>query len=132
MDGPPMSMFSMACSSVTRRLGGGLAERIQIHAHEIDRADVVRLERGHVLRQVASREQATVHDRVQRLHATVEHFREARHIGHIGHGQAGVAQGARRATGGEQIPAKGNEARREIDDTGLVGHGEQGAWHRQS
>ena len=46
-----------------------LAERVEVDDDEVDRLDAGLLDRRHVLRQVAPREQAAVDLRVQRLHA---------------------------------------------------------------
>ena len=56
--GPPMSMFSTASSSLTSRLADRALERVEVHAHEVDRLDPLGLERRHVLGVVADRQQA--------------------------------------------------------------------------
>ncbi len=65
--------------------------------------------------------------RVQRLDPAVEHFRESGHVAHVAHREAGVAQRAGRAAGGDEVPAEGGEALGELDQAGLIGNGEQGA-----
>jgi hypothetical protein len=73
-------------------LGNGFAKGVEIHAHQIDGRDAVACDRRHVLGQIAARQDAGVHLRMQGLDAAVEHFREARVIADLGDRQAGVAQ----------------------------------------
>ncbi|MNM83567.1 hypothetical protein D3C81_956300 [compost metagenome] len=107
-------------------LGHGLLERVQVHHQQVDGGDLVLGQRGHVLGQVAAGQDATVHLRVQRLHAAVQHFRKAGVVGHLRHGQAGVGQQLGGAAGGKQHHAERVQVAREIDDAGLVGNGEKG------
>jgi hypothetical protein len=67
---------------------------------------------AHVLGQIAARQDAAVHLRVQRLHAAIEHLREAGVIGHFGHGQAGVGQQFGGAAGRQQLDAEADSASR--------------------
>ena len=60
----------------------------------------------HVRRQVAPCQQATVHLGVQGLDTAVQHFRELRDLGHLGHGQASLLQQRRGAAGGQQPDAQ--------------------------
>jgi len=46
----------------------------------------------HVGGDVAAREDAAVHLRVEGLDATVQHFRKARQLGHVDHGDTGFAE----------------------------------------
>src|SRR3712207_7559564 len=48
------------------------------------------------------RSQAGVHGGMQRLYAALHHLRMARDLAHLGDGEPGLAQRARRAAGGEQ------------------------------
>ena len=57
--------------------GGHVPERVEVDDHEIDRLDAVLGQRGLVALVVATREQRAVDTRVQRLHATAEHLRDA-------------------------------------------------------
>jgi hypothetical protein len=68
--------------------------------------DAVLLQRGHVLGQVAARQQAAVHLGVQGLDAAVQHFGEAGDLGHLGHGQALVGQQLGGAAGGDELHAQ--------------------------
>ena len=82
------------------RLRHGFAEWVEVHHDEIDQRNVCRRHRAHVLGQQAIGEDAAVHFRVQRLHAPVEHFREAGVIADVDHFQAGVADQLRGAARG--------------------------------
>ena len=73
-----MSMFSMTSSSEESRRDGHALERVEVHAHEVDRLDLVLVERVDVLLARAHRQQAGVDARVERLDAAVEDLREAR------------------------------------------------------
>ena len=105
---------------------GGLRERVEVDDQEVDRRDAVLLQRRHVRRQIAPREQAAVDARVQRLHAAVEHLGKAGDLGHFGDGQAGLGEQLGGAAGGQQLDAGAVQFARELDDAGLVGDGEQG------
>ncbi len=105
IDGPPMSICSMTSSGATCGLGRGLPERIEIHGDEVDGRDPVLGERLHVLRQVAAREQTAVHGGVQGLHPAVEHLGKVRQRLDVLHREAGRPQRARRAAGGDELPA---------------------------
>ena len=48
--------------------------------------------------------------RVERLHPTVEHLREAGDRGHVGDGEPGLAERPRRAAGADELEAAGDEA----------------------
>ncbi len=87
------------------------------------------VERRHVLRQIAARQQPAVHDRVQRLDPAVEHLRKPRDLADVPHGEAGLAQRPRRATGGDEFPPERGETLREFDKAGFVGDGEKRAGH---
>ena len=107
----------------------GLAERIEVDDHEVDRRDPVRRQRVGVSGDVAPREDAAVHLRMQRLHAPVEHLRKARHVADVEHREAGVAQRARGPAGGDELPPERGQPAGEVDESGLVGDGEEGAGH---
>jgi len=87
------------------------------------------LQRRHVLGQLTGREQAGVHLGVQGLDAAVEHFRKARHLGHLGHRQAFGGQQLGRATGGNQPYAQRMQSLGEIHDAALVRNGNQLVHH---
>ena len=99
-----------ACSRARDRL----AERVEVDDDEVDRRDAVRRERRDVRRQVAAREDAAVHLRMQRLHAAVEHLREPGVVADLGDRQPGAGERLRRAAGGQQPHAEARRARARI------------------
>ena len=107
-------------------LGYGLLERVEIHHHEVDAADVVRGDRVHVFRKVAAREDAAMHLGVQGLDAAVEHLREAGVLGDVGDREAGFAQHAGGAAGRQQLDAERGEFAGEIEHAAFVGNTDQG------
>jgi hypothetical protein len=106
-------------------LRDGLAERIKVDDHEVDRLDARLLDRRHVLGQVAAREQAAVHFRVQRLQAAVEHLRVAGVVGDLGDFDSVRSEELRRAAGGEDGDTGRHEPARELDETRLVGDADE-------
>ena len=72
-----MSMFSITSASSTPRRCDTALERVEVHADQVDRLDLVLVERVHVLGFGAHRQQPRVDARVERLHAPVEDLREA-------------------------------------------------------
>ena len=84
------------------------------------------LDRRHVLRQVAPREQAAVDLRVQGLDAAVEHLGKAGVVGDLGDGQTRVGEQPGGAAGREQLDAELGQFTREFENAGLVGDREQG------
>ena len=106
-------------------LGDRLLERIQVHDQQIDGADVVRLERGHVFGQIAAREDAAMDLRMQGLDAAIEHFGKAGVIGHLGHGHALFGEQFGGAARGQNAHAERREVARKIDDARLVGNRNQ-------
>ena len=73
-------------------LGDRFAEGVEIDADEVDGRDVVLRYRRQMFGQIAPGEDAAVHFRVQRLDATVEHFREAGVVADFRYGQPRLAQ----------------------------------------
>ena len=94
-----MSMGSM-------RLAGGLVAMGLIAAHVED---------------------AAVDFGVEGLHAAVEHLGEAGKVGDFAHGEAGIAQGLRGASGRNELDSMASEALREIHEAGLIRHAQQRA-----
>ncbi len=72
-----MSMFSTISARVGVAARDGLLERVEVHAHQVDRLDPLLGGGPQVLVVVAPRQQARVQPRVQRLHAPVHHLGKA-------------------------------------------------------
>ena len=66
-------------------LGHRRFKRVEVHDQNINGRNAVLGQRRLVRRQIAARQQAAVNLGMQGLHATVEHFGKARHVGHLGH-----------------------------------------------
>ena len=87
------------------RAGDRLLERVEIDHHEVDRRDPVRGRLFDVGWVVAAEKEAAVHERVERLDATVEHLGEARVLGNILHLQPRAAQRRCGSAGREKLDA---------------------------
>ena len=120
-------MFSMTSASVDAARGRRALERIEVHAHEVDRLDVVLLERLGVLGRVAHREQARVELGVQRLDAAVHDLGEARVVVDRADLEAGVGQLAGGAARRHELDPELGQPAGEVHDARLVGHGEERA-----
>ena len=108
------------------RLGGRSLERIEVADDEIDRLNAVRRDRSHVLRRVATGEQTAVDDRMESLHPSIEHLREARNLRDVADGEARVGQSFSSAAGGDEFDPEPDQSLGEIDEAGLVGNAQQG------
>ena len=89
----------------------GRLEGVEVHDHQIDRRDAVRLGGAGVLGVAADGEQAAVDLGVQGLDAAVHHLGKAGVRGDVGHGDAGVLQGLGRAAGRQDLDAARASAR---------------------
>src|SRR5207253_5601818 len=108
---------------------GDRGERIEVDADEVERLDVLVVERVHVLGDVAAREDAGVDPGVERLHAACEHLRSRRHLLHARDGDAVLLQLRRGASGGDDLPAEVDEPAGERLDVRLVVDRDQRARH---
>ena len=104
-------------------------ERIEVHAHEVDRLDVVLLERLRVLGVLADGEQAGVELRVQRLDAAVHDLGEAGVVRDRADRDAGLLERGRGAAGRDELDPQLLEALGEVHDPALVADGQQRAAH---
>ena len=80
-----------------RTLGNGFLKRVKVHNQQVDWANVVLFHRLDMRGKIATGQKATMHNGVQRLDPTIHHLRKARHIGHIFHIKASIAQRLGRA-----------------------------------
>jgi hypothetical protein len=110
--------------------GGRLAGGGKVYGDQVDRLDAVRLERSHVLGVIASRQQAAVHGRVERLDPAAEDLGKTRDLRDLANGDAGLAQGARRTAGRDQLPPEVGQTPGQVDETRFVGHREESTGHR--
>jgi hypothetical protein len=98
-------------------------EGIEVDDQDVDGGDAMRAHDGIV--HAGAAEQGAVHGGMQRLHAAVHDLGKASERGHLGHGEAGRGERARRAAGRDQAKAQRGELAGELDDAGLVGNREQ-------
>ncbi len=106
----------------------GWAENgIEVADDEVDRVDAVGVEIGQVLGIVAVGEDAAVDTGVQRHDAVTQHDRRAGVVGDVDHRHAGFGDGPGGAARRHQLPAEVVQALGEVDDAGLVVHGQQGS-----
>ncbi|MND65529.1 hypothetical protein D3C80_569000 [compost metagenome] len=109
---------------VAVRLGDGGLEGVEVDRDQVDRLDAVLFHHRAV--EIATAEDAAVDLRVQGLHATVHHFREAGVVGDFHGGDGVVLEQLVGAAGGEDLHAEGSQFTGELDDAGLVGNADQG------
>jgi hypothetical protein len=110
-------------------LRDGLAERIEVHHHEVDGQHALRLHVSLVVGQFAPRQDAAVDLGVQRLHAATQHLGGAGEVGDLADRHALLRQQRLRPASGEQLDAQRGEPLGELDQAGLVGHRQQRARH---
>ena len=108
----------------------GELERVEVHAHEVERLDAVLRERGAILRDVAPGEDPRVDPWVQRLHPPGEQLRELRDLLHAGHGEPRLLERGRRAAARDELAAELGEPTRERHEARLVVDGDQRAHSR--
>ena len=106
--------------------GDRLGERIQVHAHDVDRVDAVVGNRLHVLGNAAACKDAAVNMRIKRLDAPVEHFGKARVFGHFLAGDSLFLEEPCGAARRKDVIAKFHKVAGEVNNAGLVGHADQG------
>ncbi len=112
------------------RLGGRRLERVEVHRHQVDRADPVAGEGLAVRGQVPTGQDPPVDRRVEGLHPAVEHLGEARHVGDLANGQIRRGERPRRSTGRQELHAQRGETAGQVHQPGLVGDGEERAANR--
>ncbi len=106
---------------------GDLCERIEVHAHELERPDAELVERERVLLAVGPREDRRVHVGVQRLHAPAEELAGPRQLLDERHAELVLLDEGRRASARDELDAELREAARERVEAGLVVDGEERA-----
>ncbi len=107
-------------------LGGGFLKGVEIDDDHVDGLDVVLGDGGFVFGVAADVEQAAVDLGMKGLDAAVEHLREAGEVADVFDVEAGVAEGAGGAAGGDQLDAEAGKGLGELDQAGLVGYAQQG------
>ena len=108
-----------------------LAERVEVHHHEVDGRDVAGLHVGLVGGEAAPVEDAAVDARVEGLHAAAQDLGGGGVLAHRDDPEPGVGEGLLGPPGGEQVDALRGEAPGEGHEPGLVGDGEESAANGQ-
>ena len=105
-----------------------LLEGVEVHHHHVDHLDAVLGRLGHVGLVVALGQQTAVHARVQRLHATVHHLGELRHVVDGRDRHAGVLERAGGAARRDDFrPELVDERAGEVRNAALVRNGHEHA-----
>ena len=111
--------------------GGALVDRglewIEINHQQIDRGDAMVLHRLRMLGIVADREQAAMNLGMQGLDPSIHHFRKGRELRDIPDRQPRLGDLLGGASRGDQFDAVTNKRAGEVDQSGLVRNGQQGA-----
>ena len=105
----------------------GLLERVKVDHDKVERLDAQLLELVHVAVLAQVREDAGVHARVQRLHAAVEHLREAGHVRDLGDGNTRVSDALGGGAGGDDLHARLTQRAGQLLQPGLVVDADQRA-----
>src|SRR5829696_3183088 len=95
-------------------------ERVEVDAHDVERLDLVLVERRAVLLQVTAGEDSRVDARMQRLHAPAQHLRLGGHLLDGRDPDALLREERRRAARGDDLEAELREPAREGVDALLV------------
>ena len=108
-------------------IGSGLRERVQVDDHQVDGSDVVALQILDVLLVRSHGEDPGVDLRVQRLHATVEHFGEPGVVRYRRDVDPVLVEQAGGPSAGEDLHTHGRQDLAQVDDTLLVEHADESA-----
>ena len=102
-----------------------LLERVEVHADEVERLDLVLVERGAVVRPVAPRKDRRVDPRVQGLDPAAQQLRHLRHVLDRGRADPHLLEEGCRAPARDQLDVEAGQAARELLQPGLVVDGEK-------
>ena len=102
------------------RLRDRLLKRVEVPDDGVDRINAVLFQSLHVLGDVAAGQNAGVNLRVKRLHAAVEHFREASVVCDFFHSHAFLLEELGGAAGRKKVVAEGDELTGEIHNAGFI------------
>ena len=102
-----------------------LFERIEIHTDDVNRVDAVIGNRLHVFRHGTTSKNAGVNVWIERLDATVKHFRETRVVGYFLAGHALFSQKLGRAARRQNMVTRSHEPLGKVHDARFVGNTDQ-------
>eukprot|EP00959_Pyramimonas_sp_CCMP1952_P439059 9191726-Pyramimonas_sp.AAC.2 len=103
--------------------GDGLLEGVEVAHDQVDGANLVLLQRLHVLGVAALGQDAAMHHGVEGLDAATQHLREAGDLIHLGDGDSGCGHRVGTAAGGDYLIAQLGQALGELREAGLVENG---------
>ncbi len=95
-------------------------EGVEVDHHHVDEVHVEPRGLVEMLRLAAVGQHSRVHERVQRLHASVQAFGKPGDVAHLGHPHSRLAQPRRGAAGGDHLHPGRGQRRPEFGETGLV------------
>ena len=117
-----VNVFNGLFQRTTGPRNGGF-EGVKVHHQQVDGVNAMGCQRLHVCRHIAPCQQAAVYLGVQGLHAAIEHFRKARHLGYFSHRQAMLGQQLGGAAGRKQAYALRVQRARQVKHTGFIRDG---------
>ena len=109
--------------------GDGGLEGIEVDDHQVDGLDALGLGVGHMIGQVAAKQQAAVDAGMQRLHSAVKALGSAGVARHLDGFQPGFLEGPQGAARGQDPPALGQQALGQGEKPRLVVDRDQCRWH---
>ena len=110
--------------------GNGLAEGVEVDNDELEGLDTQFLELLCVRLEAQVSQNSRVNAGVQGFDAAVERFGEARHFADLGDLVSSITNGLRGRTRRNQLDAIGYERGNEVEQTGLIADGDEGALNR--
>ena len=127
-----MSMFSINSSAVTPDLAAVGGKGIEIDHHHVDGRDAVRGGLLAVVGVSAAKKNSAMHLGVEGFDAAAEHFGRASEFSYIANGDAGLAQKARRAAGGNDFDSQPCKLACKIGEPCFVIDTDESAFNRHS
>ena len=110
------------------RFSRHLREVVQIHRHQVDGRDVVSLQRLHVFGAGTHCQNSSGDERMQGLHASIQHFRKLRDVGDFSQRRdARLFQHSESSACRKNFNVERGERLGEIDNTGFIGNAQQSA-----
>ena len=104
------------------RFRDGLAERIEVHADEVNGFYFIVLQCFHMLRDIPAGKKGAVDFRMKGLYASVADFRKSGNVADAGDRKSRLAQKFHSSAGGENLPAECDEFTGEFHYAGLVAY----------
>ncbi len=113
-------------------IGNGELKGIEIHRHQVDRDDLMPLERRHVFGQIAAGEERAVDHGVQRLDPSVQQLGKPGQLLHLDDGDVARAERGGGSAGRDDLPAQVGQTPGKGHNAAFIADGDEGAGHGQS